>query len=84
MKVAHEKLRTKFVSFDGMKELFVNTDTYGFEKGKQNDWTKVFSNFSKQIKEYIGEGNYSNLIPKFTTTTPLSTAIHELGLMNAM
>jgi len=62
----------------------VNTDTYGFVKGKQNEWPKVFSEFSKQIKQNIGEENYHHLLPSFTTTTPLSKAIHELGLMNAM
>ena len=82
MALKHEELRSKFVDFDGKKTLSVQRDE--FVKGQQNDWPQVFNNFSKQIKENIGETNHDNLIPDFTTTTPLSKVIHELSLMNAM
>ena len=40
MKLKHEQLRSKFVNFDGKKQLRVRTDT--FVKGSQNDWPVVF------------------------------------------
>lgn len=82
MRYNHETLKSKFVKFDGKKELSVRTD--GFVKGEQNPWTEVFSKFSEQIKENIGEENHEALIQEFTTTNPLSKAIHEMSLMNAM
>lgn len=45
MKLNHEKLRDKFVNFEGQKELSVRVDE--FEKGKkENDWPSVFNRFS--------------------------------------
>ena len=45
MKLNHEKLRDKFVNFDGQKTLSVEINS--FVKGSEkNDWPSVFHQFS--------------------------------------
>jgi len=82
MELKHEELRSKFVNFDGKKELKIVRDH--FVKGAQNNWEDVFTDFTKLVKENIGDDNYTNLVPKFSTTTPLAQAISEASLMNAV
>ena len=44
MKHNHEKLKSKFVDFDGTQTLSVRKDH--FIKGQQNNWPEVFAEFS--------------------------------------
>ena len=71
MEINHEKLKSKFVNFDGKKKLVVRNDS--FVKGDpNNNWPEIFPQFSDQIKNNIGVQNHTNLMPKFSTTTPTS------------
>jgi len=84
MKVKAPELKQKFVNFTGEKVLIAKS-TEGFVKGDpKNDWPTVFNDFSKQIKEYIGAENHTNLMPKFSTSSELHKTIHECSLMSAM
>jgi hypothetical protein len=52
---------------------------------QNNDWPVVFNEFEVKIKEYIGEENHSILAgEKFSTTTPLVSAVNSLTLMDIM
>jgi hypothetical protein len=78
-----ERLRDKFVDFDGKKTLTIRRDH--FVKGSPtNDWAGCFSEWSDQITTFIGEENRENLVSKFSTTGPLETALGELALMDCM
>ena len=77
-----EKLRHLFVKHEGKEVIKVQRDT--FVKGSpDNPWSEVFSEFSAQIRSYIGEKTHDLLIPSFTTTGPIEKAASEIVLMNA-
>ena len=49
------------------------------------EWeTFVFPEFSKQIREYIGDKTHDAIVANFTTTTPAAKAASEITLMAAM
>jgi len=78
-----EKLRDKFVDFDGKKKLTIQRNN--FVKGSpDNDWAGCFEEWSTMITDNIGEENAKRFIPEFSTTGALEKAMHELSLMDAM
>ena len=77
-----EKLRKKFVDFEGKKVLTVRRD--GFVKGENNPWDNTFPEFAEQIRGYIGDQNYNSMILQFSTTTPVTQAAQEVALMDCM
>jgi len=77
-----EKLRKKFVDFEGKKVLIVRRD--GFVKGENNPWDNTFPEFAEQIRGYIGDENYNSMILQFSTTTPVTQAAQEVALMDCM
>merc|ERR1712087_55664 len=84
MEINHEKLRSKFVNFDGKKTIKVKTSST-FKKGsKDNPWPNIFSQFSKHVRKNIGDKNHNILLPNFSTTTPTCKVVHELSMMHAM
>ncbi|OHT09589.1 uncharacterized protein TRFO_21474 [Tritrichomonas foetus] len=74
-----EKLRSKFVNFQGKEKLSV--DTYSFDISDPHKWEGIFSGFVSKISEYTGEELTKTLIPNFTTTTPTS---YTAGLISIM
>ena len=77
-----EKLRSKFVSHQGKEKITVRRDD--FVKGQQNPWQEVFSEFSAQIRGHIGVETHDLILPQFSTTDPVSKAVSEIVLMDAM
>ena len=77
-----EKLRSKFISHEGKEEIVVRRDD--FVKGQQNPWHEVFSSFSAQIRGHIGAETHDLILPQFSTTDPVSKAVSEIVLMEAM
>ena len=76
-----EKLRHLFVKHEGKEVIRVRRDT--FVRGSpDNPWSEVFSEFSAQIRSYIGEKTHDLLVPSFTTTGPVEKAASEIVLMN--
>lgn len=88
-----EELRENFVQHEGKKRLMVDTpDSFQMSYNGDPDtgasaseWEKfVFPEFSKQIKTHVVGKTHSLLVDKFSTTTPVSAASHEIVLMSAM
>lgn len=61
IELSAEEMRGKFVEHAGKKELIVRDDTFK-EKISKNEWKGVITQFSKLIKEYIGEKNHGLFI----------------------
>eukprot|EP00551_Chaetoceros_affinis_P000882 CAMPEP_0203637664 /NCGR_PEP_ID=MMETSP0088-20131115/3926_1 /ASSEMBLY_ACC=CAM_ASM_001087 /TAXON_ID=426623 /ORGANISM="Chaetoceros affinis, Strain CCMP159" /LENGTH=548 /DNA_ID=CAMNT_0050492151 /DNA_START=9 /DNA_END=1652 /DNA_ORIENTATION=+ len=88
-----EELRHKFVKHEGKKVLEIFTPAT-FQMSQMNDpdsgatikeWEDfVFPEFSKQIKNHIGEQTHSLLVEDFTTSTAASRASNEIVLMSTM
>eukprot|EP00551_Chaetoceros_affinis_P015624 CAMPEP_0203711866 /NCGR_PEP_ID=MMETSP0091-20130426/69739_1 /ASSEMBLY_ACC=CAM_ASM_001089 /TAXON_ID=426623 /ORGANISM="Chaetoceros affinis, Strain CCMP159" /LENGTH=471 /DNA_ID=CAMNT_0050589817 /DNA_START=657 /DNA_END=2073 /DNA_ORIENTATION=- len=88
-----EELRHKFVKHEGKKLLKVVTPAT-FQMSQMDDpdsgatikeWEEfVFPEFSKQIKNHIGEQTHSLLVEDFTTSTAASRASNEIVLMSTM
>ena len=77
-----EKLRSKFVSHQGKKEIVVRRDH--FVKGQQNPWEDVFAEFSVNIRAHIGAQTHDLILPQFSTTDPVSKAVSEIVLMETV
>jgi len=78
-----DKLRSKFVSFDGKKKIVVRRD--GFTKGSpNNDWPGCFAEFKTHIQDAIGKDNVKNFVQTFTTTSDLQTTVMNLSLMDGV
>ena len=77
-----EELRHKFVQHEGKATLQVRRDD--FVKGSpENPWPEVFSEFSTQIRDHIGE-KHDFFIADFSTTGAVEKAASEVVLMDAM
>ena len=78
-----EKLRKKFVDFEGQKTIKVYRSD-GFLINSNADWEGCFKDYSDQIKQNIGVKNHFNLVPKFSTTGKLEQAVFDSCLMKCM
>ncbi|MBL8814505.1 MAG: DUF4419 domain-containing protein [Planctomyces sp.] len=77
-----ESLRRKFVSHDGQLTIKVRRDD--FIKGSpENPWPEVFSEFSQNIHDYIGDA-YDLIVADFSTTGPVERAASEVVLLDSM
>eukprot|EP00586_Coscinodiscus_wailesii_P016311 CAMPEP_0172519352 /NCGR_PEP_ID=MMETSP1066-20121228/291366_1 /TAXON_ID=671091 /ORGANISM="Coscinodiscus wailesii, Strain CCMP2513" /LENGTH=323 /DNA_ID=CAMNT_0013301921 /DNA_START=145 /DNA_END=1113 /DNA_ORIENTATION=- len=86
-----EELRSNFVQHDGKKRIEVQADNLVMGGGNvgsgssPQEWeATVFPNFSKQIKNYIGEKVHGAIASDFSTTTSTARAAHEITLMSSM
>ena len=79
-----EALRSKFVNFDGKKELTVTRGGITPQTATIDDWNNIFSEFVTQISSFTGEEISKTLQPCFTTTTDVSRAVGDLSIMCAM
>jgi hypothetical protein len=78
-----EKLRDKFVDFEGKKVLRIHRDHFVLGS-PNNDWAGCFEEWSQMVSDNIGKENTDKLVPKFSTTGSLEKALHELALMDCM
>jgi hypothetical protein len=76
-----EKLRSKFVDFNGKTLIELQRDE--FVRGKVNDWEGCFDEFSEKIGEFIG-AKRDLIVSKFSTTGLLQRVSSEIVLMDAM
>lgn len=82
MRVHAERLRGRFVGFVGKQELLVEEPE--FVKGSpDNQWTRVFAEFSRQIAGHVGRRR-DLVLAEFSTTGPVERAASELVLLDAM
>ena len=78
-----EKLRNKFVNFEGKKDLVVDCGEYEkIEDIPKDVWEEMFGNFVKKIKENVGESIINILTPCFTTTTPIIQNACQIAIMS--
>lgn len=76
-----EELREHFVAHEG--KLLLNSDNAYTKGSPDNDWTLTFDDFSKQIRDHIGD-NHKLLVSNFSTTGVMEKAVSELTLMNTV
>jgi len=56
-----------------------------FIKGSpEHPWAEVFPEFTKQIKEHVGDATHDYFVANFSTTGPTERAAFEVTLMDAM
>eukprot|EP01098_Paradermamoeba_levis_P003907 TRINITY_DN1726_c0_g1_i3.p1 TRINITY_DN1726_c0_g1~~TRINITY_DN1726_c0_g1_i3.p1 ORF type:complete len:489 (-),score=107.50 TRINITY_DN1726_c0_g1_i3:119-1393(-) len=80
-----EELRKNFVKHEGKKTLKVFVNHFVLGQMKPENWERdVFPDFSKQIKENVGEQVHSTIAGGFSSTTAVDQAAHEITLMAAM
>ena len=79
-----EKLRKKFVNFQGRKQLTVRRTASSVESLTNDDYNSIFSEITTQIGENVGEDFVNKLTPDFTTTTKLTQTTCILTLMTAL
>jgi len=76
-----EELRSKFVSFDGKKQLTVEANGNLFTA----DYSQLCNDMSKQIAKNIKDPSIRDwVIAKFSTTTPVDTVAYSIILMASM
>ena len=78
-----EKLRAKFVEFQGQKEITVSGDEYSIEDITKEGWERTFNEFVEQIREKMGNHMIDLLTPNFTTTTPTIQVSSQIAIMSA-
>ena len=82
-----EKLRDKFVDFEGKKKINIRTESLSseFKKGSPNSpWKLAFPAFTSSIKKYVGPELHHLFIQSFSTTTFMEKAAFEITLMDGM
>ena len=77
-----EKLRNKFVDFDGKKALVVDGDELTIEEITQEGWERTFKEFVEKIKENAGDNMIKLLTPSFSTTTPTIQVSSQIAIMS--
>ena len=77
-----EKLRNKFVNFDGKKELTVDGDELTIEEITKEGWERTFKEFVEKIKENAGESMIKLITPSFSTTTPTIQVSSQIAIMS--
>jgi hypothetical protein len=76
-----EKLRNKFVNFEGTQTLVVARPE--FVKGSNdNDWEGVFPDFASQIEEFLKDETKGLFQSEFSTTTPTDKMVSQIVLMD--
>lgn len=71
-----EKYRSKFVDFEGKKELTVKT-------GSAVVWEDVIPEFNKQIIEStIKDSTVSKMVTSYSTTQPINTIVYQTAVMS--
>jgi hypothetical protein len=79
-----ETLRSKFVNFEGKKELTMVTETPHLLSQPAEAWAPVFEQFGKQIALWTGNELVETLHADFSTTTPASSVASYIMLMSIM
>lgn len=78
-----EKLRSKFVNFEGQKMLTVQRDMDG-KKFSDIPWEEFFPEFTAQIGSFTGKKLIDNLSADFSTTTPTTLISSQITIMESM
>ena len=77
-----EKLRNKFVDFDGQKALIVGGDEWTIEEITREGWESTFAAFVELIKRNAGDSMIKIITPTFSTTTPTIQVSSQIAIMS--
>ena len=78
-----EKLRNKFVNFEGQKKLVVNYPLSGVDEVGKETLEDFSEQINGQMKKYLGEELLNILTPNFTTTDKDKIIIFKISIMGA-
>lgn len=78
-----EKLRDKFVNFQGKMDLSVLKPDFVYGS-PNNDWDGVIEDFNDQIKKNVNEEFTKNFYASFSTTTKIEATSYNITIMDAM
>jgi len=78
-----EELRSRFIEHSGKVEIAFRRDDF-IKSSPDNPWPEVLSEFSREIRGYIGEATHDLLLPDFSTTGVVERAAAEVVLLDAM
>lgn len=78
-----EELRPRLVKHSGKPVVVVRRDDF-FKGSPENPWPEVFAEFSRHIREHIGEATHDLLLPAFSTTGSVECAAAQVVLLDAM
>ena len=78
-----ERLRSKFVQFQGKKTLVVDGDENSIDDITKEGWEKTFNEYVEKIRENVGGLMINLLTPCFTTTTPTIQVSTQIAIMSA-
>ena len=80
-----EFLRRRFVNFGNKNTLKVNIPKYhSYKEMKSEDYENMFENFTKQIKENIGEELVNTIDFNFSTSNKITKVVGYTSIMSAM
>jgi hypothetical protein len=77
-----EKLRNKFVDFDGQKALILGGDEWTIEEITREGWESTFAAFVELIKRNAGDSMIKIITPTFSTTTPTIQVSSQIAIMS--
>ena len=83
VKANAERLRGRFVKFDGKVSLVVST-TNDMLNNPDAPWSEVFPDFTKQIGAHTGDELIKTLTADFSTTTPAESIASQITIMDGM
>lgn len=78
-----EKLRSKFVNYQGKLDLIVDSKDIRLDDPNSN-WESVFDGFSSQISEKVGNELVNALTADFSTTTSIEKVASQITIMEAV
>ena len=79
-----EKVRNKYVNFEGKKNISIKREGLVFEKATKEDWKNIIGEYIVKIKENIGEDLVNNLESNFTTTNDVTLITSQISIMSAV
>ena len=80
-----DKLKDKFVNFEGKKEINIDNSNYPtIEDIPQEKWEQDIKTYIEKITDYVGK-EFINLIkPDFSTTNELIAQVGQINIMSCM
>jgi hypothetical protein len=79
-----EKLRNKFVNFEGKKTLSISLGEEKMEQLTKEKYEECFNNFNEQISTYVGKDLVNNLQANFSTSNINEKTVSQISIMTAL
>lgn len=81
MAIHGEKLRSRFVSHQGKKNLVFQCQGWA-DRSPENPWAEAFESWSGQIRDHVGDQAHDALVCDFSTSGPLERAVSQVVIMD--